>query len=322
MVDVLFSAPYMIPFVDRFLPVFNCYGIQLIIPEVEERLEEEEILAFAGKFDGVICGDDRFSRRVIEACSPRLKVISKWGTGVDSIDRQACADHNILLGNTPNAFTEPVSDSVLGYMLAFARQHVWMDQAMKDGVWKKIPGRALRECTLGVVGIGNIGRAVVQKLEPFGMRIFGSDIREIDRDFLQRYKLEIVSLEKLASEADFLSVNCDLNPTSRHLIDERIFSLMKPDAVLINTARGPIVKESALVNALDKGQIAGAALDVYEVEPLPPESRLRDFPQVLLAPHNANSSPRAWERVHWNTIRNLLDGLGITYQLNERGEVS
>lgn len=321
MADVLFSAPYMIPFVDRFQPLFDRYGIKLIVPNVEERLEEEEILAYAGDFDGVICGDDRFTRRVIEACLPRLKVISKWGTGVDSIDRQACDDHGILLGNTPNAFTDPVSDSVLGYILAFARQQIWMDHQMKNGAWKKIPGRALGECTLGVIGIGNIGRAVIEKAEPFAMRILGNDIREIEKEFLEKHAVEMLPLDELLPEVDFLSVNCDLNPTSRHLIDERVLSLLKPDAVLINTARGPIVKESALVAALENDQIAGAALDVYEFEPLPAESRLRDFPQVLLAPHNANSSPRAWERVHWNTIRNLLDGLGIEYQLTERGEV-
>ena len=96
---------------------------------------------------------------------------------------------------------------------------------------------------------------------------------------------------------------------------------MKPEAVLINTARGPIVDEVALVDALNEGQIAGAAMDVYEFEPLPRDSKLRNFSQVLLAPHNANSSPQAWEKVHWNTIKNLLDGLGIDYQINERGEI-
>ncbi len=310
----------MIPSLDRFRPVFQRFGLELIVPEVEERLEEEEILAYAGEFDGVICGDDRFSRQVIEACLPRLKVISKWGTGVDSIDRQACEEHGVFLGNTPNAFTDPVSDSVLGYMLGFARQHCWMDRAMKDGVWKKIPGKALGECTLGVIGIGNVGQAVIKKARPFGMRVLGNDIREIESEFLESYQVEMMTLPELLAEADFISLNCDLNPTSRHLIAERAFSMMRPEAILINTARGPIVKEEALITALKKGLIAGAALDVYEFEPLPPDSPLRDFPQVLLAPHNANSSPRAWERVHWNTIRNLLDGLGIDYQVNERGE--
>ncbi len=134
---------------------------------MEERLEESELLEYAGKYDGVICGDDRFTRKVIEASIPRLKVISKWGTGIDSIDKDACREYNVMLGNTPNAFTEPVADSVIGYMLTFARQHPWMDQTMKKGVWKKIPGRALQECTLGVIGIGNIGRAVVKTISTF-----------------------------------------------------------------------------------------------------------------------------------------------------------
>ncbi|MCK5794244.1 MAG: hypothetical protein KAH12_06045 [Anaerolineales bacterium] len=321
MPTILLSAPYMIPFLDRFRPVLENFGLELLIPEVEERLEEPELLEYAGKYDGVICGDDRYTRRVIEASIPRLKVISKWGTGVDSIDKEACDEFDVMLGNTPNAFTEPVADSVFGYMLTFARQHPWMDREMKKGVWKKIPGKALRECTLGIIGIGNIGSALVKRAQPFGIKVLGNDIREIDPVFVKTYDLEMVNLEELLSRADFVSVNCDLNQTSKHLIETRAFSLMKPDAVLINTARGSIVEEEALVTALAEGLIAGAAMDVYEYEPLPRDSQLRDFSQVLLAPHNANSSPQAWEKVHWNTIKNLLDGLGIDYQINERGEI-
>jgi len=318
---ILLSAPYMIPFLDRFGPVLENFGLELIVPQVNERLEEAELLEYAGKYDGVICGDDRYTRKVIEASLPRLKVISKWGTGIDSIDEEACKEHGVMLGNTPNAFTEPVSDSVFGYMLTFARQHLGMDRAMKNGIWKKIPGKALRECTLGIIGIGNIGSALVKKAQPFGIKILGNDIREIAPDFIKAYGLEMVDLEELLHRADFVSVNCDLNPTSRHLIDEKALSMMKPEAVLINTARGPIVKEEALIDALQEGIIAGAALDVYEYEPLPGDSQLRDLSQVLLAPHNANSSPQAWEKVHWNTIKNLLDGLRIDYQVNERGEI-
>ncbi len=321
MPTVLFSAPYMIPFVDRFRPILDKFGLELIIPEVEERLEEIDLLELAGRYDGVICGDDRYSRKVIEASLPRLKVISKWGTGIDSIDRQACEEYGVMLGNTPNAFTEPVADSVFGYILAFARQHPWMDQAMKEGIWEKIPGRALKECTLGVIGIGNIGSAVIKRAQPFGLRILGTDIREIDPDFIQSNQVEMVTLKDLLSQSDFVSVHCDLNPTSYHLIDQNAFSLMKSRAILINTARGPIVDEKALLHALKNGDIAGTALDVFEFEPLPEDSPLRDYSRVLLAPHNSNSSPEAWEKVHWNTIRNLLEGLDIPYQLNEKGEV-
>ena len=311
MTDVLMSAPYMIPFLDRFKPVFDHYSINLITPKVEERLEESELLKMAGQFDGAICGDDRYTRKVLEACLPRLKVVSKWGTGIDSIDKEACADLGIRLMNTPNAFTLPVADSVMGYILAFARQQVWMDKAVKNGIWKKIPGRSLSECTLGVIGVGNVGKAVIRRARGFGMTLLGNDIHPIPRDFLLENNVRSVSLHELLESSDFVSVNCDLNPTSRHLINKETLSHMKKSGILINTARGPIVDEKALSDALMSQSIGGAALDVFEQEPLPDESPLLEMENVLLAPHNSNSSPSAWENVHWNTIRNLLIGLDI-----------
>lgn len=308
---LLLTAPYMLPFIDRFRPVFNHFGLEVIAPTVNERLEEDELLTYAGRFDGVICGDDRFTDKVLTACSPRLKVIAKWGTGTDSIDHAACARLGIQLLNTPNAFTLPVSDSVLGYLLAFARQQPWMDRRIKSGEWKKIPGRSLSECTLGVIGVGNIGKAVLRRAHAFGMTLLGNDIQPIPRDFLLEYKVTSTSLIRLVQQADFISVNCDLNPTSYHLINQQLLAQMKPTAVVINTARGPIVNEKDLIDALLKKKIAGAALDVFEVEPLPADSPLLKMENVLLAPHNSNSSPAAWENVHWNTIRNLLLGLAI-----------
>ncbi len=308
---VLLSAPYMIPVYDRFRPVFEAYGLQVIIPPVEERLEEDELLAYAGQFDAAICGDDRFTARVLQACAPRLKVISKWGTGIDSIDQEAAARLGIQVRNTPNAFTDPVADTVLGYILAFARSLPWLDRHMKAGQWAKRPGYALNERTLGVIGVGNIGKAVLRRARAFGMRLLGNDIRPVDPAFLAEVGVEMLPLEDLLAQADFISVNCDLNPTSYHLLDAAAFARVKPGAVLINTARGPIVDEAALIDALQRGRLAGAALDVFEREPLPADSPLRHMDQVLLAPHNANASPKAWERVHWNTLRNMLDGLGL-----------
>ena len=309
--NVLLSAPYLIPFTDRFRPVFSHYDLGVIVPEVHERMSEEEILAYAGQFDGTICGDDRFSRRVIEACLPRLKVISKWGTGIDSIDRRAAQELGVEVRNTLNAFTLPVADSVMGYILAFARRQPWMDQAVKHGEWQKIPGKSLSECTLGVIGVGNIGKAVLRRAKGFGMTLLGNDIVEIAPDFLAENGVKMVDLQTLMAQADYVSVNCDLNPTSRHIINAETLSWMRPEAVLINTARGPLVDEPALVKALQQGGISGAALDVFEIEPLPTSSPLLEMSQVMLAPHNSNSSPAAWERVHWNTIRNLLLGLKL-----------
>ena len=311
MPTVLMTAPYMIPFLDRFKPVFAKYGVELIVPDVEERMEEEDLLQYAGQFDGAICGDDRYTARALEACSPRLKIISKWGTGVDSIDAESCSRLNIILSRTPNAFTTPVADTVLGYMLAFARRVPWMDAAMKRGEWEKIPGKTLSECTLGIIGIGNIGKAVTRRARVFGMKVFGTDVIDIDHVFISESGIEMTTLEYLLSSSDFVSVNCDLNPTSHHLINSKTLAKMKSSAVLINTARGPIVEETALVAALSSGQVGGAALDVFEFEPLPKDSPLLKMDNVMLAPHNSNSSPTAWERIHWNTIRNLLEGLGI-----------
>ena len=311
MPTVLMTAPYMIPFLDRFRPVLTDYGIDLIVPDVEERMEEDDILKFAGQFDGTICGDDRYTTRVIEACLPRLKVISKWGTGVDSIDAEACSRFGVKLGRTPNAFTTPVADTVLGYMLAFARRGPWMDAAMKRGEWKKIPGKTLSELTLGVIGVGNIGKAVTRRAKAFGMKVVGTDIIDVDHVFVSESGIEMTDLHFLLSNSDFVSVNCDLNPTSHHLINVDTLAKMKPTAVLINTARGPIVDEKALVAALASGQVGGAALDVFEYEPLPLDSPLLKMDNVMLAPHNSNSSPTAWERIHWSTIKNLVEGLGM-----------
>lgn len=307
----MLSAPYMLPFAERFRPVLAHYGIELLVADVEERLEEDEIIAYAGQFDGTICGDDRYTAKAIDACLPRLKVISKWGTGIDSIDKIYANQKGVMVGNTPNAFTLPVADSVMGYVLAFARRQPWMDKAMKAGDWEKIPGRSLSESTLGVIGLGNIGKAVIRRARGFGMKILGTDIIDIRRDFILEMGVEMTTLADLLRRSDFVSVNCDLNPTSRHLINAETLGLMKPDAVLINTARGPIVDEADLVSALQDGRIGGAALDVFEYEPLPADSPLLQIQNVMLAPHNSNSSPMAWEHVHWNTVRNLLIGLEI-----------
>ena len=301
----------MIPVLDRFRPFLEERGLELIVPEVRERMEEADLLRYAGQFDGTLCGDDHYTRRVLEACAPRLKVISKWGTGIDSIDSEACARLGVRVCRTLNAFTPAVADTAMGYVLAFARRQPWMDREMKAGKWIKLPGRALSECTLGVIGIGNIGKALTRRARAFGMKVLGNDIIEIDPAFISESGIEMTSLEALLSQSDFVSVNCDLNPSSKHLINAARLKVMKRDAVLINTARGPIVDEPALVEALQAKRLAGAALDVFEVEPLPEDSPLRKMDNVMLAPHNSNSSPEAWEKVHWNTIRYLLEGLGI-----------
>jgi D-3-phosphoglycerate dehydrogenase len=285
--------------------------IEPIVVPVAERLTEAELLKYAGEIDGALCGDDLWTARALEAAAPRLKVIAKWGTGIDSIDRETAARLGIRVANTPEAFTDAVADSVLAYVLAFARRTPWIDRAMKEGRWEKLPGRALHECTLGVVGVGAIGKEVLRRARAFRIRLLGNDIVEISPEFAREVGVEMTALRDLLARSDFVSLNCDLNPTSRHLMHRQTLGWMKPGAVLINTARGPIVDEAALIEALQAGALGGAALDVFEEEPLPLDSPFRRMEHVLLAPHNANSSPSAWERVHRNTLRNLFVGLGL-----------
>ena len=160
---VLISAPYMLAVIDRFRGRFERLGIALSLADVRERLEEYELLPLVGDIDGTICGDDRFTARVLEVATPRLRVISKWGTGIDSIDLEAARRLGVRVCNTPGAFTNPVADNVLAYVLAFARRIPWATASMRDGEWVKLPSIALNEVTLGIVGVGRIGSAVARR---------------------------------------------------------------------------------------------------------------------------------------------------------------
>jgi D-3-phosphoglycerate dehydrogenase len=305
---VLVSAPYILPVLEEFRPRLESAGVEIVLADVKERLNEDELLPIIGTIDGAICGDDQFTERILRR-APRLKVISKWGTGIDSIDTRTAAELGIRVCNTPNAFTDNVADTALGYMLCFARRLPWMDKDIRSGLWAKPDSISLSECTLGVVGVGNIGKAVVRRARAFGMKVLGADPVPPPESFVAETNLRLMPLRALLEEADFVSLHCDLNPTSFHLIGHAELEIMRRSAYLINTARGPVIDEPSLVHALTERMIAGAALDVFEIEPLPDDSPLRAMDCCLLAPHNANNSVAARKRVHESTIANLLRGL-------------
>jgi phosphoglycerate dehydrogenase-like enzyme len=305
---VLISAPYFLPVVEDYRSQLEAEGLELVIADVSEHLNEEELLQLVPTIHGAICGDDKFTARVLDAAT-QLKVISKWGTGIDSIDVDAARRLGIRVCNTPNAFTDCVADTTLGYILNFARQLYHMDQDMRSGKWTKPDAVTLRECTLGVIGVGNIGKAVVRRAVVFGMRVLGNDPVPAPESFLSETGLKLVTIDELLKSSDFVTLHCDLNQTSYHLIDDSRLDSMRRTAYLINTSRGPVVDEPALIDALGSGKIAGAALDVFETEPLPANSPLRRMNNCLLAPHNSNSGLAARKRVHESTINNLLAGL-------------
>ena len=298
---VLITAPYLQPIVENYRAIFNEHQIETIVPQLKERLSEAELLECIKDIDGIIAGNDEITEKVLLA-APKLKVVSKWGTGIDGIDKEAAARLGIAIRNTPNAFTEPVADTVLNFMLCLARGTIDLNEKMHHDVWEKRVGFALHECTLGVIGMGNIGKAIVKRAQAFGMRVLGNDIKEMPFDFM-------VPLSELLKESDFVSLNCDLNHTSRHLINKETLALMKPTAYLINTSRGQVIDEKALIGALEQKKIAGAGLDVFEDEPLAIDSPLKKMSNIILSPHNANAGKAAWEKVHISTINNLIEEL-------------
>jgi D-3-phosphoglycerate dehydrogenase len=305
---VLISAPRLQPVLRDYMHIFRENDIGVVVPEVTERLSEEELLGIISDIDGVIAGDDRFTEKVLRS-APRLKVISKWGTGIDSIDREAAGKLGIVIRNISGAFNEPVGDHVMAFILSFARRVPWVNDQMHAGKWESVQCMSLMGKTIGVIGVQNTGKAVLQRARGFQMNLLGHDVAEMTREFLDETGVKMVDKKTLLSESDFVSLNCNLNPTSYHLIGKDEFALMKSTAYLINAARGPLVNEPALIEALKRGQIAGAGLDVFEEEPLPADCPLLKMKNVLLSPHNANSSLDHAKRVHEMSIANLLEEL-------------
>ena len=302
---VLITAPYFQPVVQAFRDVFLKNDIEVVVPPVEERLSASDLLPLISEIDGAICGDDEYNDEVLEHAK-RLRVISKWGTGIDSIDLISCRKRGIKVCNTTNAFTDAVADTTVGYILCFTRQLHTLSEQMKAGQWFKVPGRAVRECTIGLIGIGNIGKAVAKRLTAFGATMLATDPIQPPASFLETYPVEMVDKKTLLARSDIVSLHCDLNPGSLHVIDAQAIETMRTGASIINTARGKLIDEPALVRALQQKRLSAAALDVFEDEPLPQDSPLRSMANVLLSPHNSNSSPEAWQRVHQNTVDNLI----------------
>jgi phosphoglycerate dehydrogenase-like enzyme len=295
---------------DRYRPLLEEHGIEVVVPSGDRQyLTEAEMLDLVDEtIDAIACSDDQITDRVM-AKAPRLRVISKWGVGTDSIDRAAAASRGIAIYNSPGAFNDAVADLVLGHLIWFARRPDRSHAIIRDGGWDKVQGRSLRGQTLGIVGVGNIGREVTRRARPFGLRILGCDIRPVPPEFIAETGLQVVSFEVLLRESDYISLHCNLNASSRHLMRSSAFALMKPGSVLVNTARGPVVDEAALIAALAEGHLGGAALDVFEDEPIAADSPLRRFENVLLSAHNAFNTAEAVAYVHENTYRNVIAGL-------------
>jgi lactate dehydrogenase-like 2-hydroxyacid dehydrogenase len=262
--------------------------------------------------EGLICLlTDRVDAALLEA-APRLRVISNVAVGYDNIDLAAAAARGLPVGHTPGILTETTADLAFALLLAAARHIVEADRFVRDGRWQTwdpslLLGRDLHDATLGIVGYGKIGQAVARRAQGFSMRVLYT--ARSDRVDASRHPGEPVALDDLLRRSDFVSLHVPLAPQTRHMIGERELRAMKSTAILVNTARGAVVDQPALVRALNEGWIAGAGLDVMEEEPLPPSDALPSAPNVVLLPHIGSASHATRARMASMAVDNCLAGL-------------
>jgi glyoxylate reductase len=268
----------------------------------EERLPAaaDELVRHAADAEGLLTLlTDRVDEALIEAC-PRLRAISNYAVGYDNIDIDAANRRGIAVGNTPDVLTDATADLTFALLMAAARKLPEAIRAVEEGDWltwepARYLGAAVHGATLGIIGMGRIGRAVAKRAEGFEMRVIGAGSGD--------------PIEELLAESDFVSLHLPLTPATHHLIDSEALRRMRPTAILINTARGGIVDPAALKAALEDGTIAGAALDVTDPEPLAPDDPLLGAPNLIVTPHIGSATRAARERMAELAVENLLAGL-------------
>lgn len=279
---------------------------------------EDELIA-AGRDADALCVSTRedVTRRVLENL-PRTKVISRYGVGLDNVDLDAAADCGIVVTHYPGYCTSEVADHALAMILALNRRLVEQDRALRAGDWVKYgpatrtilrgPVWPLREQTLGIVGFGRIGQSVAERARPFGLKILAADPYQ-EPAVMQAHGVEAVSLDDLLDRSDIVTLHCPLTPETRGIIGAPELARLRPTAVLVNTARGPLVDLKALAAALEARALAGAALDVVYPEPLPAEAPFYAMDNVILTPHSAYYSERSVELVRRETLLEAIQVL-------------
>jgi D-3-phosphoglycerate dehydrogenase len=269
---------------------------------------EERVVEMARDAAGILAAWANMSARVMDAL-PRLRVIGRYGIGVDNIDVEAASERGIAVVNAPGFCAREVAEHTMMFILACARKLGFLDKCMRRGDWardKASPMRGLYTQTLGLIGFGRIGREVARRAAACGMKIMAHD-PYLPKNEAEQYGVTMVSLHELLRESDFVSLHAPLTRETRHLLGETELREMKPTAYLINTGRGPLVDEPALLKALKEGWIAGAALDVFETEPLPASSPLLQYDNVLLTPHTGGLSNETQELLRRTIAKAMAD---------------
>lgn len=308
---VLVTCPPMLGMIDSFRPLFEKHGIEVTAAKVVQTLSIEELIQLVPQHDGWIIGDDPATREVFFAGKAgKLKAAVKWGIGVDNVDFAACKELGIPIANTPNMFGAEVADIVMGYMIALARETFQIDNGIRQGQWPKPRGISLAGKTVALIGYGDIGQNTAKRLRAANMKVIAYD-HPVVPDSPELSAIQRADWPTRIEEADFIVATCSLTPSSRHMINAEVFAKVKHGVRVINVGRGPVIDELALEAALRSGKAYSAALDVFEIEPLPRESYLRNHPRCVFGSHNASNTDDAVTRTSEIAIAKLMEFLSV-----------
>jgi phosphoglycerate dehydrogenase-like enzyme len=290
----------------RALELLEAAGCRLVHPPKRGPLKEAELLPLLRGVDAVFASMDQFTPAVLASEeASTLKQISRWGVGYDAIDVPAATRQGIVVSYTPGLLNDAVADYAMALLFAVARRVHEGHLTMRQGTWASAWGHDIAGKTLGIIGCGRIGQTVARRVSGFDMRVLGFDVAPNAE--AERLGIEFVPLDRLLAESDFVSLHAALTPETRGLLGEAQLRRMKPSAYLINTARGVMVDEAALVKALGEGWIAGAALDAFINEPLPAEHPFRSTPNLLVTPHQASFGYDSGARVSEAAAQAIVD---------------
>jgi phosphoglycerate dehydrogenase-like enzyme len=290
----------------RALELLRDAGCELIHPPKYGPLTAEELQPLLKSVDAVFASMDKFTASVLASKeAAQLKLISRWGVGYDAIDVAAATQQGVVIAYIPGLLNDAVADYAMALLFALARRVHEGHLSMREGKWAAGWGQDIGGKTLGIIGCGRIGQAVAKRASGFTMRLLGYDIAPNAE--AKKLGIEFVGLDQLLAESDFISLHCALTPDTRGLIGEAQLRQMKPGAYIINTARGAVMDEAALLRALRENWIAGAALDAFVVEPLPADHPFRTAPNLLLTPHQASFGLDTGARVSTAAAQAIVD---------------
>lgn len=299
---VLISTSTFAKYDEQPLRILEHHNINYTLNPYGRKLSSEELLDLAKEHDGVIAGTELYSSDVLEKL-PHLKIISRCGVGMDTVDTDVCESLGIKYNNTPTSVTPAVAELTLGLILALSRKICLMNHDVKIGEWNKVMGNLVNKKTIGIIGLGRIGKYLAKLLSPFGVEIIAYDVFQ-DEEWADQNNVRYVELDELMRRSDIITLHLPYSKDNHHIINKDRLSLMKNNSCLINIARGGLVDEEYLYMILEDGSICGAALDVFETEPY--LGKLRDLQNVILTPHVGSYAMEARVSMELEATNNLI----------------